>query len=174
MTQIPKIRREMKIRKMRKVAILSLLLLIPLAVVAGVYAARPTVSTNGTFTLTSQVKIGASRIAGSNTIVMFKNNFSLAGPLNGHLVTLERDVIHNDTLTVNFHGRGTFTGSTTAGKMGTLTINYVGRANSTDLWGQFTILGGTAGLATLRGQGTFQGMGLGGTYTLRWHIAPSA
>jgi len=50
MTQVPKIRREMKIRKMRKVAILSLLLLIPLAVVAGVYAARPTVSTNGTFT----------------------------------------------------------------------------------------------------------------------------
>ena len=166
-------RREMKSRKMRKVALL-LLLLIPLAAVAAVYAAKPTVSTNGTFSLTSSIKMGESRIAGNNTIVKLNNTFSLAGPLNGRLVALERDVIHNGTLTGNFHGRGTFTGTTAAGKTGTLTLNYVGRTNSTHFWGQFTILGGTAGLATLRGQGTFQGMGPSGTYTLRWHLAPSA
>ncbi len=161
-------------KKMRKVALL-LLLLIPAAAVAAVYAAKPTVSTNGAFSLVGPpVKMGESRIVGANTIVMFKNNFSLAGPLTGHLVALERQVIHNDTLTVNFHARGTFTGTLIGGKTGTLTINYVGRGNSTHVWGQFTILGGTGGLATLRGQGTFQSTGPGvGTYTLRWHVAPA-
>jgi hypothetical protein len=38
--------------------------------------------------------------------------------------------------------------------------------------GRFTALGGTGGLTTLQGQGTFEGTGATGTYSLQITFAP--
>ncbi len=160
-----------KIVKM-KITGLLLLALLPLLAVSIAYATRPAEG-NGTVTLVHSQKIGASRIANDNTIVTLNNTFSISGTLSGTALAIERDVIHNSTGKVNFHGVAKFSGHVGT-KSGTLMINYVGRNTGTSIQGQFVILSGTDDLANLRGQGTFSGKpGMALNYVINWHFDPA-
>jgi hypothetical protein len=163
-----------------KIATLFLLALLPALVVTATYATKPTIG-HGTVTLVSSTPVGTSRTADGNTIAMFKNTFSLTGPLTGTAVALERDVTHSssDKTFTTFQGEANFTNSNGEASSGTLVIHYVGINNGTFVHGQFVIIGnsGTGSFADFHGQGEFSGkagIGLAMDYTLKSHTDPVA
>ena len=135
-------------------------------------AAHPTLGT-GHVALTDSLRL-SHRTIGHNTLVVFKNSFDLTGSLSGKAIAVERDLIHNRTGVVVFHGLANFTG-TLGDKSGTLRIRYEGRNNGTFIRGHFEIFGGTGQLAGARGHGAFEGKISNPpaplNYSLKWHIA---
>jgi hypothetical protein len=82
----------------------------------------------------------------------------LTGDIVGSATETEHDTIHADG-TDNFKGMFICT-CTVANRSGTFTVQYtgIGAADGT-FAGQNVVVGGTLGLATLRGNGTFQNCG---------------
>ena len=127
---------------------------------------------SGTFTVASAVVTG-SRVVDGNTFLTTLVTSAYTGTLQGTGVAEEAAAVHPDGgITVQTFE--TFTG-TVNGDMGTALFRVVGSADAATgaLSGHFTIVGGTGGLANLRGQGTFQGVGTSGTYTVDTHFDPA-
>jgi hypothetical protein len=118
----------------------------------------------------------SSRSADGNTIVTQVLVLNDTGVLTG------TDI---DTITYTFHPDGTvtFTAITAytgmvAGRSGTISFRIEGTGNTVSFQGQIQTLSGTGtgtgALATLHGQGTFQGSFTtgAGTYVLHYHFDP--
>jgi hypothetical protein len=147
--------------------LLSLLLLTPLA-----SASTPTAG-SGSFTSTAS-NISVSQADG-NTIVTATETQTLSGFFRGTRVAEGVEVIHPDG-TFNAHDTGTFTG-TANGRSGTMVITGSSTGVGDSGSGQLVAELGTAGLAGLHAQGTFQPMITGpttaaGTYSVQFHFDP--
>src|SRR5256712_12205661 len=136
-----------------------LLLLLPVA-----YAA-PT-SASGSFTMNNSPPTAWG--AGGNMILTYDSAFTstgtFVGTCSGQVVT----VTHADG-TANTKATCTFTG-TVGDKSGTVMFHIVAQGRGSSFQGHFTLLAGTGGLASLRGEGPFSGTATGpltsvGTYT---------
>ena len=114
----------------------------------------------------------SSRSADGNTIVTQVAVFNDTGVLTGTAIDTIAYVFHPDG-TVTFTATGAYTGMV-AGRSGTLSTSFVGTGNTVSFQGQFGTLSGTGALATVHGQGTFQGSfttGVG-TYVFQYHFDP--
>jgi Protein of unknown function (DUF3224) len=134
--------------------------------------AAPPADGSGTFTVSSTV-VTSTRQADGNTFLTLRVTTLYGGTLQGTGLGEETVVVHPDG-TLNGRTFETFTG-TVGGVAGTATLRVEGTGDTTTgaLRGQFTIVGGTGGLANLRGGGTFQGVGESGTYTIAYTFAPA-
>lgn len=73
----------------------------------------------------------------------------------------------------SFKGFLTFTGTVDGNRSGTLEMRIVGTSSDLSWWeGTWVILGGTGDLATLRGQGTWEGPPGNLTYDGNYHFEP--
>jgi hypothetical protein len=73
----------------------------------------------------------------------------------------------------SFKGFLTFTGTVDGSRWGTLEMRIVGTSSDLSWWeGTWVILGGTGDLATLRGQGTWEGPAGSLTYDGNYHFEP--
>ncbi len=145
-----------------KIVVSLPLLLASAALLLPATFAQPTTA-SGTYTLTHSMLTSAIT-AGPNMIVTQINTFALTGIFQGTAVENVRGLI-SSTGFVAEQGTATFTG-TSNGLSGTTTFVIVGQGTSSSITGHFTIISGTGDLANIRGQGTFQGTGLTGTYTV--------
>jgi hypothetical protein len=156
-----------KILKASLPLLLSLVLLVPMA-----SASTPTTAT-GSFMGT--VAITGIRQADGNTIVTAVEIQTLSGFLTGTRIAEGVEIIHPDG-TFNAHDTGTFTG-TINGMSGTAVIIGSSTGSGASGSGHFVVELGTAGLAGLHAQGTFQPTVRGpttvtGTYSLQYHFDP--
>ncbi len=150
-----------------------LFLLISLPVLAPLASASTATTGSGSFT--STVAITSVRQADGNTIIAGVETQTLSGFLSGVRVAEGIQVIHPDG-TFNAHDTGTFTG-TANGRSGTAVITGTSTGVGTAGAGQLVVEQGTAGLAGLHAQGTFQPTFTGpttaaGTYSVQFHFDP--
>ena len=149
---------------------LSLAVLLPAANPAA--AAGPPFEASGSFVQTSFVQSNI-RSADGVTLFDFTEHDSLSGTFSGTSVIQGSCVVPASGQGV-CHAFETFTG-TVAGESGTARFSDVIFLDVTTgaLNGSFTVVGGTGGLASLHGHGTFQATaGVPGTYTGRLVFAP--
>src|SRR5712691_6075889 len=143
-----------------------LALLSPLLLLLPVAYAAPT-SASGSFTVSNSPP--TVRTAGGNMILTYDGSFTSTGTFVGTCSGQEVTVLHPDG-TANTRATCTFTG-TVGDKSGTLMFLTVAQGQGSSFHGHFTLLaGGTGGLASLRGEGSFSGTATGpltsaGTYT---------
>jgi hypothetical protein len=117
------------------------------------------------------------------TIVVLNETLQFTGNLTGTAIAIQRDVLHNVTITsgftiiTTFQGTAKFTG-TLGGNSVTLRIRYEGISNSTFARGNFVISGDAAQGADVHGEGHFQGTTTtreGGSsavnYAMHWTVA---
>lgn len=110
------------------------------------------------------------RQEGSRTISSFTQQGVIEGGIAGSYTNEETSTLASDN-------SGTFSGQVTcictvAGKSGILTWSYTGtQAADGSFQGQFFAIHGTGNLATLHGQGNFQGQGPHLTYSSRLQFA---
>jgi uncharacterized protein DUF3224 len=156
----------MKVVKGAAAAVLAALLVLP----AGANASTLSAGT-GSFTATGEV-ISVHQADG-NTIVTATEVQALTGVLTGTRVASGTMIFHPDG-TFTAHDTGTFTG-TIDGRAGSITIS--GASTGTGDTGTGQIVGGqgTAGLAGLHLQGTFQPVVTSattaeGTYSIQFHF----
>jgi hypothetical protein len=152
------------------IALLLSLLLLGTPLPGSVAQAGPPIPASGSFTVASTTPTGV-RSAGGNTVTTFETTLAITGTLSGTIVLQERLVTHANGR-LNLHDEGTFTG-TVDGRSGTLRIvaNAVGDLSA--YRGEFTILGGTGGLAGLRGHVAVAGIpAVSGTYSGQVHFEP--
>ncbi len=130
------------------------------------------VAASGTLLAAGPPTITSVRVAGGNTILTRVDPILVTGDLTGTAILESRFVIHPDG-SFTFRTVESFTG-TFAGQSGTLVFLNVGRGAGTSFEGHTIILSGTAGLANLRGGGTFAGDIATGaaTYSVRLHFDP--
>ena len=148
-------------------ALISLLVLAPFA-----FASAPSTA-NGSFTGT--VVITSVRQTDGNTIITAIETQTLTGLLSGTRVAVGVEVVHPDG-TFNAHDTGTFVG-TVNGRSGTAVITGSASGLGNVGSGQLVVEQGTAGLAGLHAQGTFQPTVTGptttaGTYSVQFHFEP--
>jgi hypothetical protein len=151
---------------------------IPLAaalLLAGATLPRPALASapatgSGTVSFTSE-RLTSMRFAGGNVIVTVALTGFLTGTLSGPFTESLVSVQHPD-------GTETFQATSPcacriAGQAGSVTLRIVGAGiTGGSNTGHLTLLGGTGGLANLRGQGTFSGSEAGESYTLSYHFDP--
>lgn len=157
-----------RLRRLALIASVLSVLLLP----ANAGATEP-ISGGGTFTVTS-TEITSTQVTDDGDVILtILVTSTLTGIMEGTTVAEERAVVHPDGLiTVNTFD--TFTG-TVNGIAGTAVFRVVGVIDATGaLTGQFSIFGGTGGLANLRGQGTIEGVGDVGTYAVDIHFDPAS
>jgi hypothetical protein len=145
--------------KLRNVIFSALPLLVPMLLFPVSASASTLEHGTGYFTATGDI-LSVKHVDG-NTIVTATEVQPLTGVLNGVRVAEGITIFHANG-TFEAHDTGTFTG-TVDGKYGTLTIS--GASSGTGTTGNGTIVGynGTAGLAGLHLEGTFQPMITGAT-----------
>lgn len=154
---------------------LAVLIVVPLVILgsaAHAGATGPPPTATGSFT---QVSFAPSndRVAGGVLLFDFSEADVLTGDLSGTSVIEGSCVVHLSSGTGTCQAAETFTGtvdghSGTAQFMNVFLVDLVTGAFS----GRFTALGGTGGLTNLHGQGTFEGTGATGTYSLQITFAP--
>lgn len=125
---------------------------------------------SGTFAFLGPPTILEVRQADGNLFITQVVPIDNTGTLNGPSIFEATFIIHPDG-TLTAQGIETFTG-TVDGVPGTLVFQATATGNGTSLRGNFVIVSGTGGLANLRGQGTFEGIGASGTYSLQTHSDP--
>src|SRR6266508_145879 len=134
-------------------------------------ATGPPAAATGSFT---QVSFTSSdeRVVGAVFMFDFTETDVLTGTLTGTSV-LEGSCVVRPTGTASCQALETFTG-TVDGRSGTAEFWNVFEVDGAtgSFSGRFTALGGTGDLASLQGQGTFEGTGTTGTYALRITFAP--
>lgn len=143
----------------------TLALVMPAAAATGA-----TIATNGSFDegfVPSNV-----RTVGGVTFFDTTGTENLTGTMSG-TASFSGSCIVRPAEVANCTARETFTG-TVAGRSGTAVWLAVAQINlvTGSIYGTFTILSGTADLAGLHGEGTFQGTGGVGTYTGRLLLVP--
>jgi hypothetical protein len=150
-------------------ALLVLVLSVLVLVLPAAAGAAPPVSGSGTSTVSSAI-IASTRQADGNTFVSSRVTTRYSGTVQGTGVGEETVIIHPDG-TFNGSTFETFTG-TIGGNPGTAVFRVVGTGDVTTgaLSGQFTIVDGTGGLATLHGEGMFQAVGDSGTYSVTYSL----
>ena len=122
-----------------------------------------TIPASGTFVALGPPEVLSSQTVDGVTFLTQRVRLRLTGTLTGTVVTDQRLIIlPNGTATIV--GEETFTG-TVAGRSGTLRLVTVSTVVDTTIRGQISILGGTGGLANLRGQLSAQGSIQTGTGT---------
>lgn len=136
-------------------------------------ATTPTTGTGGWGPPAPPVTI-SSRSADGNTIVTQVSVFDDYGVLTGTDIDLITYTFHPDG-TVTFTAVSAYTGMV-AGRSGTISFHFEGTGNTVSFKGHFQTLSGTGtgALATLHGQGTFQGSFTtgAGTYVFQYHFDP--
>ncbi len=156
---------------MKVIKVLLLAIVLPLVVQLAHGAASTTASgfiagTSFTFTSTS--------FADGNTIYKVTVTTLLTGTLAGSGVDYATLTVHSDGSFVAQHQ--SICSCTVSGLSGTLTsvFNLSGSLVTGTATGQWTILSGTDGLASLKGQGTLVGAPfVGANYLLKIHFDPS-
>ena len=156
---------------MRKRFPISVLLVLVLSVLVlpTAVGAAPPLTGGGTFTVSSAI-IASTRQADGNTFLTLRVTTLYSGTLQGTGVGEETVIVHPDG-TLNGSTFETFTGAI-GGTAGTAVLRVEGTGDVTTgvLRGRFTILDGTGGLANARGEGTFQAVGDGGTYAVMYSL----
>jgi len=109
-------------------------------------------------------------IAGGNTFLELAEVGQWSGTFDGDSTETGTVVQHSSGL-VFFKGTVSFVGNVN-GQFGTLEMSVVGsKADPAAEWeGKWTILGGTEGLATLQGQGTWWGPGWSPLTPTEWGV----
>jgi Protein of unknown function (DUF3224) len=146
-----------------------LVLILSVLVLPAAAGAAPPVSGSGTFTVSSAVTT-STRQADGNTFLTLRVTTLYSGTLQGTGVGEETVIVHPDG-TLNGSTFEAFTG-TIGGTAGTavLRVEGTGDVGTGALRGRFTILDGTGGLANVRGEGTFQAVGDSGTYSVMYSL----
>ena len=145
-------------------------------VVATALLAQPasaTTPTEGSGTFTFAATPTSSRTAGGNTFLSLTGSETISGAITGTATVQFTQVIHSSGES-NINGVITCA-CTVGGRSGTVEFRFEGTGAGTaasPLDGQFVAQNGSGGLSDLRGDGTFHGVGPGGTYTVRWHFDP--
>jgi hypothetical protein len=143
----------------------SMIALLPILTTPAVFATPPTA-------VTATVALGPTPIeqktVGGNTILVVKFADTYTGSFAGSASGIALVVLHTGSL--NVHHIDTFTG-TVDGKSGTMVISFEGQGEGVGLplKGNWVILSGTGDLATVHGEGTFEGIA-GVTITLTGNI----
>ena len=102
--------------------------------------------------------VDSARLAGGNLFLKVTETGIWEGGFEGTSTMVVSGVLHSNGY-LNFQGVIYFDGSV-LGKVGTLVISYTGKVTPTsEIISQWVIQSGTGGLANLRGQGTFSGVG---------------
>jgi hypothetical protein len=150
---------------------LSLSLAVLLAGASLAAAAGPPFEASGSFAQTSFVQSNV-RSAGGVTFFEFTEHDTLSGTFSGTSVIQGSCVVRASRQGV-CHALEILDGSVD-GESGTARFRDVIFLDLTSgaVQGTFTVLGGTGGLARLRGHGTFQGAEGAGTYAGRLVFAP--
>jgi hypothetical protein len=154
---------------------LAVLIVVPLVILgsaAHAGATGPPLTATGSFTQVSFVPSN-DRVAGGVLLFDFSEADVLTGDLSGTSVLEGSCVVRLSSGTGTCQAAETFTGtvdghSGTAQFMNVFLVDLVTGAFS----GRFTALGGTGGLINLQAQGTFEGTGATGTYSLQFTFAP--
>lgn len=122
---------------------------------------------------TGEPYLSNDRVAGGVLLFDFSEADVLTGDLSG------TSVLEGSCIVRLSSGRGTCQAAETStgtvdGHSGTAEFMNVFRVDLVTgaFSGRFTALGGTGGLTNLQGQGTFEGTGATGTYSLRITFAP--
>lgn len=147
-------------------------------VAATALLAQPALATTpteggGAFAFTAGPTVTSFRTAAGNTFLTLTAPETMTGAINGTSSFRFRQVIHSSGES-NIKGIITCACSV-GGRSGTIELRFEGTGAGTTaspLDGQFVFQNGTAGLADLRGEGTFHNVGAAGTYTVRWHFDP--
>lgn len=110
-------------------------------------------------------------VVDGNTFFHHNDVHTLTGTLVGTTSEDVTIIVNLSTGAGTLSGRLFFTG-TAAGVQGTLTLQLVGTVSVPSIQGEFTIINGGGGLATLRGQGSFvfPNAFIGGTYSGEVHF----
>src|SRR4029077_4506983 len=172
----------MKIRA----SLILLAFLVPMAAVAAANSDHENHNNlgKGTITFTQTATISGPSIKNDHvTIVTVKETLSFTGNMTGTALTIERNVMHNNTdegqriIFTTFHGWGNFTG-TVNGTSVMLHIRYEGVKNSTYTRGNFAFKGDTSQMVDVHGEGHFRGAITAGetgasgvNYTMHWNTA---
>ena len=128
---------------------------------------------SGTFAFPVPPTVTSSRTADGNTFLTLTAAETMTGAISGTSTLRISQVIHSSGES-NIKGIITCTCSV-GGQSWTVELRFEGTGAGTaasPLDGQFVFQNGTAGLADIRGEGTFHNVGLAGTYTVRWHFDP--
>ena len=146
-----------------------LALMLSVLVLPAAAGAVPPLTGGGTFTVSSAVTT-STRQADGNTFLTLRVTTLYSGALQGTGVDEETVIVHPDG-TLNGSTFGTFTG-TIGGTAGTavLRVEGTGDVGTGVLRGRFTILDGTGGLANVHGEGTSQAVGDSGTYSVTYSL----
>jgi len=127
-------------------------------------------SGGGSFTLVSSVVTNV-RTVGPNTILQTTDMYALTGSFSGTEVCNTMTGIRSTGETI-FGLKCAFTG-TVEGNAGTARVLAFGTgAADGSFHGRTAFGGGTGDLAGLTGNGTFEGAGTSGTYSVQIHFAP--
>ena len=126
---------------------------------------------SGTFALVAPRQVLSEQTIEGTTFITQRVQYRLTGTMTGAMVG-EEQIVFLPNQTAILRGELTFTG-TVDGRSGTLQIVLDGRGSGITQ-GQFVLVNGTADLATLRGQGTFEGFPHTGTgtYTGEFRFGP--
>jgi hypothetical protein len=138
----------------------------------------------GTITFTQTATISGPTMKDDEAMVVtVKETLSFTGNMTGTALTIERNVMHNNTdegqkvIFTTFHGWGNFTG-TISGTSVMLHIRYEGVRNSTYTRGNFVFKGDTSQMVDVHGEGHFRGAittgetgSSGVNYTMHWNTA---
>jgi hypothetical protein len=131
------------------------------------------ISGSGTFTRTSAITTSTQVTDDGSVILTQQVTVTYTGIMDGTTAAEQRVVIHPDGV-ITVTTLVTFTG-TVDGIAGTAVFHGVGHASAATgaFTGQFTFIDGSGGLTNLRGQGTIEGVGGAGSYTVGIHFAPA-
>jgi hypothetical protein len=133
------------------------------------WATQPTLET-GTLTLTSHVQTLIHAADGNLAYAAVDISVD-TGVITGTTTDTYTFTGHPDGM-ITGQGRETCSSCTIDGRTGSYTANFTFFATATfsQFHGQFTFVSGQGGLAGLRGEGTYQGGGNTGTFTLNIHF----
>ena len=132
-----------------------------------------TAPTDGSGTFTFAAAVTNSRQADGNTFLILSGTEKIMGTITG-VATVQFDQVIHPSGEANIKGLITCACSV-GGRSGTTEFRFEGSGAGTaasPLEGQFVAQNGSGGLAGLRLDGTFNSVGPGGTYTVRWHFDP--
>ena len=151
----------------KKVSVLVTVFMVVLALSVSVQAGPPT-KAGGDWLYMPTVE--SVRTAGSNTFLELSEVGAWSGTFDG-VSTEAGTVVDHSSGRVFFKGIVSFVG-TVNGQSGTMKMSVVGyKADPTAEWeGKWVILGGTEGLVTLQGQGTWWGPGWSPLTPTEWGI----
>ena len=143
----------------------------PLPAVTHAQSGPGSIAASGTFALVAPPEVLSYQTTDVTTFITQRVQYRLTGTLTGTAVG-EEQIILLPNQTAILRAELTFTG-TVDGRSGTLRILLDGRGTGVTQ-GQFVLLNGTGDLATLRGQGTFEGFPQSGTgtYTGEFQFGP--